>query len=85
MCMWCISGVCVPVMVQLSDKKQEELSDCAPLISNEMPVMENGQDEENISNLYSLLDDKVCVLYVLSEWLYICTVVLKSTHEALDL
>lgn len=63
--MWCISGVCVPVTEKLSDKKQEELSDHVPIVSNglasETLAMENSQYEENISNLYKLLDDKVCV------------------------
>ncbi|KAF4080165.1 hypothetical protein AMELA_G00167370 [Ameiurus melas] len=51
------TGVYVPVM-----EKQEELSDHAPIVSNvfasETPAMENGQYEENIENLYKLLDDK---------------------------
>ncbi|KAB5584545.1 hypothetical protein PHYPO_G00108810 [Pangasianodon hypophthalmus] len=58
----CGTGVCVPVIEQLSNKKQEELSDRTPIISNgltsEMPALENGQYEENINNLYKLLDDK---------------------------
>ncbi|XP_053493412.1 kinesin heavy chain-like [Ictalurus furcatus] len=62
MYMWCISGVCVPVTEKLSDKKQEELSDHAPIVSNglasETLAMENSQYEENINNLYKLLDDK---------------------------
>ncbi|XP_017336811.1 kinesin heavy chain isoform X2 [Ictalurus punctatus] len=56
------TGVCVPVTEKLSDKKQEELSDHVPIVSNglasETLAMENSQYEENISNLYKLLDDK---------------------------
>lgn len=58
--MCCISGVCAPVMEKLSGIKQEERNDHAPSISNGS-ASENKQCDENISNLYKLLDDKVCI------------------------
>ncbi|KAK3575480.1 hypothetical protein QTP86_026837 [Hemibagrus guttatus] len=56
------TGVCIPVMEKLSDKKQEVLHEHMAIVRNglaaDTPVLESIQYEENINNLYKLLDDK---------------------------
>lgn len=59
--MWCILGVCVPVM----EEKQEELCELTKIVNglaSSTPALESRQPEKNISNLYKLLDDKVSIL-----------------------
>ncbi|XP_058258182.1 kinesin heavy chain-like isoform X2 [Hemibagrus wyckioides] len=53
-------GVCIPVMEQLSDKKQEVPCEHTAIARNGLAadVLESVQYEENINNLYKLLDDK---------------------------